>query len=483
MKKLNLISAAACTATLACTIFAASTANASGFGTARFGGEHGHLMTDEPTAIYYNPAGITLKPGIDFMVDGAIAYRLASYTHTSDTEFDPADNPPGPANSGEATLTNVAAAPMLGITAGIPVSEDIDIGFGAGFFVPFGGAATWDQNDVWQDSTLAPGPVDGVQRWYSIHGTLRSMYVSGAFSIGISKLIHIGISGGVALNQIDSLRARNADGSNNLDTEGRAWLKAAKWTGHLGGGILFTPLDGKMRIGFSYQAPPGLGEQKLEGTLVTHLGGAIGGREEQVELTQHLPDTFRLGISYRFTDLELRLFGDFQRWSLFQDQCIAIAGEPCEVNERGEDINGTSSRANLPRRWKDAGGVRAGVSYWFAPEYEIMGGVGYDSNAIPGRFLDPALTDFNDISVAVGLKLQPIPQFGAMLGYTHLFYIPRDTNDIALNATNEGFLGNSTGPDNRGEYTQTIGVFHVNVIGSFDPFGPPEPAEQAQANP
>ena len=71
------------TAALAC-IASASDAEASGFGTARFGGEHGHPMTDEPTAIYYNPAGITQKQGIHVMVDGAIAYRLASYTKSAD---------------------------------------------------------------------------------------------------------------------------------------------------------------------------------------------------------------------------------------------------------------------------------------------------------------------------------------------------------------------------------------------------------------
>lgn len=467
---------AAATATLS-TLLVASTASASGFGTARFGGEHGHPMTEEPTAIYYNPAGITLKPGIDVMVDGAIAYRLASYNKAPAPSD--AANPPGQpaANTGEATLTNLAAAPAIAASIGIPVSEDIDIGFGAGFFVPYGGAATWDQNDAFKDNASFAGPLDGTQRWYSIHGTLRTMYISGAFSVGISKIVHLGVSAGVAISQIDSLRARNGDGGNDVGAEGRAWLEASKLNGQLGGGIMITPFDGKMKIGLSYQAPPGLGGQVLRGKLITHLGGQISGRNEDVDVHQNMPDSFRLGIAYRFTDLELRAFGDFQRWSLFKDQCIALADTPCEVNEAGADINGTSSRANLPRRWKDAGGVRVGMSYWFGPEVELMGGAGYDSNAIPSKNLDPALTDFHDISVALGVKLQPIPQFGALLGYTHLFYISRDTNGKSANPT---FEGNSKGPDAGGEYTQTIGVFNVNVIGSFDPFTP-EPAPTAQA--
>ncbi len=430
-------------------------------------------MTEEATAIYYNPAGISQKPGIDIMADGAFAYILAGYSKSANGADVPEPVGQPPANTGDASLTNFAAAPALAIKAAVPVSDDVVLGFGGGFFVPFGGSSIWSQNDAYKGNTSLPGPVDGVQRWYSIDGTLRSAYISGAFSVGISKLIHIGISGGVALTSIDSLRARNGNGSNDVSAEGRAWLKASKFNGQIGGGIMITPMDGKMRIGLSYQAPPGMGEQVLEGKLVTHLGGQISGKEESIELRQTLPDTFRLGISYRFTNLELRAFGDFQRWSLFKNQCIAAAGTPCEVDEAGNDINGTNSRANLPRRWKDAGGARIGASYWFGEEFEIMGGLGYDSNAIPSKNLDPALTDFHDIAVAAGVKLQPIPQFGALLGYTHLFYIPRDTTG---ESANPNFAGNSTGPDAGGKYTRTIGVFHINLTATFDPFTP-SPAE------
>ena len=34
---------------------------ASGFSSAEFGGEHGNVVTTNPTALYFNPAGITLR--------------------------------------------------------------------------------------------------------------------------------------------------------------------------------------------------------------------------------------------------------------------------------------------------------------------------------------------------------------------------------------------------------------------------------------
>jgi long-chain fatty acid transport protein len=451
----------------------ASSAAASGFNTARFGGEHGNPMTDNPTALYYNPAGLAIKPGFAAFADGNIAFRLASYSHTAD----PSDIPEPPdavgSNNGESNLTNIVAAPMLGLNLGIPITDSVDLAIGAGFFVPFGGTAVWDENDAFVSSPY-PGPLDGTQRWYSIHGTIRTMYISAGVAVGISKLVYIGVSGGVAQSEIDSLRARNANGDNSVVQEGRAWLEASKFNGHFGAGVMVTPLDGKLRIGASYQAPPAFGEQVLEGTLVTKLGPQISGRDQQVEVHQSLPDVFRLGVSYRLDDLELRLSGDYQRWSLFEDQCIAAAGTPCVVEEDGSGDPSTNALAILPRRWQDAGGVRLGASYWFSPLFELFGGVGYDSNAIPDENLDAALMDFHDVSLSLGGRLQPIDQIGLALSYTHFFYVPRDTSGKSVN---DEFQTPGKGPDAGGEYTQTIGTFNVNVSVRFDPFSDKEPAE------
>src|SRR5829696_4332538 len=89
---------------------AAPNALASGFSTARFGGEHGNPVTTNPTAIYYNPAGLAESEGIHIFVDGNIAFRGATYKHTAA----PTDNPEPAgaegANTDEANLFNVVAA-------------------------------------------------------------------------------------------------------------------------------------------------------------------------------------------------------------------------------------------------------------------------------------------------------------------------------------------------------------------------------------
>ena len=93
-------------------------ASASGFATARFGGEHGHPTTDNPTALYYNPAGIALSEGTHVFVDATLALRFASYDRPQGESTTPSQEMLAPgANDGKATLFNAIASPFVGLTS------------------------------------------------------------------------------------------------------------------------------------------------------------------------------------------------------------------------------------------------------------------------------------------------------------------------------------------------------------------------------
>jgi long-chain fatty acid transport protein len=455
-------------------LVAAGVAHAGGFSTARFGGEHGHPMAQNPTAIYYNPGGIGASKGIQIMLDGSVALRAASFDRVPPEPGARTEVPePGDAvgaNNGKGTVFNVVAAPMIGATARLEIAKEVGLAFGAGFFVPFGGSASWDKNEDFSNTARYPGPADGAQRWWVIDGTIRTLYISAAVAVSISDLVHIGVSGGPAISQIDSMRARTATHVNSLTLEGRSWFKGSSINPHLGGGVLVTPLEDKrkLRIGASYQSPVNFGKYHIEGELRTFF--PPNDSVLDVDVHQTLPDIWRLGASYRPIErLELRLFGDFQRWSLFDDQCFSIRdAEDCGINEDGSVSAEGQGKVieNLPRRWEDTFGVRAGASFWIREPLELFSGVGYDSNAVPDAVLDPGLMDFHDISVSLGVRWQFVDWMGAALSYTHLFYIPRD-NESRLG---HDFLGPSDGPAASGHYTQSIGVINLNLVAGFDPF-------------
>ncbi len=483
------------TTTVTAALLVAPQANASGLSTARFGGEHGHPTTSNPTAIYYNPAGIGLSDGINIFADGNFAWRVATFERPqvcppaekpTPCEANPSNNEYGEsndalgANYNKAALVNLAAAPMLGASAKIPIAENDGLGIGAAFFVPFGGSSSWDKNDAFEDHPRFPGPRDGANRWWSIDGTLRALFLSGALSFSIHDLVHLGVSGGVAFSEVDTIRAKVLNNSNDLALEGRAWVDASAINAHLGGGVVLTPFrNNELRLGLSYQMPVGLDGVRMPGKLSIHAGTPGAVSEQDIDFHHVWPDVFRAGVAYQpMTELELRLFGDVTRWNLFEDQCITAADTPECRDADGELVKEVI--LNIPRSWNVGVGLRLGASYWVNEDIELFLGAGYDSNAIPDETLEPALIDFDDISVGGGGRLSITDWWALSLAYTQIFYIPRDTTGKSKTADPPD--AKSLGPDSGGEYRQAIGFVNLNMQWSFDPFAS-APDEETETEP
>ncbi len=476
----------------------ANTANASGLSAARFGGEHGHPTTDNPTAIYYNPAGIALRPGTRIMVEATMAGRWASYQRPEGAINDPGGGTPSDAtsaNAGTAKLANFLVSPFIGAHSDFGTKI---FHAGAALYFPFGGQAVWGQNSQYANSSAYPGAHDGTQRWYTIDGKIRSMYITGAMGFNIPQIgLSIGVSGSAIRSETDTIRARNADGSDDLvdptfgsRKEGRSWLKASGWQGGFGIGAIWN-WQQRLWIGASYTSQPNVvGGMTLKGKLSNALASPMVPTVANAELTQTLPDIIRLGFRVRPTDrIELRLFGDFTRWSVFDKQCVldaAVERRGCgftgadtalakpdgfgaeEPDPDGPDgplkspTNGTIQ--HLPRFWKDAGGVRAGASYWFTPQVESFLGIGYDSSAVRPQTLDAALMDMNKMSFSIGTRWQIVKQFAMALTVTDVAYFKVDTK--GKNILNK-FNPPTRQADANGVYKQNILVGNLYLDVSF----------------
>ncbi|MCA9698594.1 MAG: outer membrane protein transport protein, partial [Myxococcales bacterium] len=428
-------------------------------------------------------------------VDGTMALRWVNYTRPAsavDTQnnIDGAanislDNAPG-ANDGTAKLFNVAGAPFFGVTSDF--GTDLFYA-GASFSVPFGGGATWKKNEAFANSDLYPGAYDGQQRWYAIDGTLRSMYLTGAIAIKIKAArLSIGVSGSAIYSSIDTIRARNADGTDNLVSgsspdnftlkEGRSWLNASGWQGGFAFGIAAEPVEDIFWFGASYTSQPNItGGMTLKGSLTNIFASAPAPDVTEIELTQSMPDIIRFGFRVRpIPKLELRVFADYTRWSVFDKQCVMIAnvdGRKCEFDNTDKALsdpenfgasgdNTVGVTQHLPRFWKDAGGVRVGAGYWFVPELETYVGVGYDSSAIRAETVDPVLFDMTKFSVSVGALWQAHKHVAMGATLTQLFYLPLDTKGTNVLGK---FQSPTRQPSADGVYKQwlTVGNLYLDI--------------------
>lgn len=452
-------------------------ARGGGFNVARYAGEHGHAASDSVTSLYFNPAGLALGTGWRIYAEGIFAFRHVSYFRPElaiDNVLDPGDTGAGTpvdamdTNAGTATLNNFVTNPFLGAATdfGVP-----NLGVGIGFYVPFGGQATWDKNDKYVGDTQYPGAEDGVQRWHTIEGEIRSLYftVGGAYRLPGPRL-SFGAGFNLIRSNVDTVRARTAAGTDDIITangdlvEGRSHIDVAGTAVSLSAGVIWQPLE-NLWIGASYQSEPGFGNNTQSGTLTNKLG-LSGVEDTPVRLEQELPDVTRIAFRYQPDPrVELRLSGDYQRWSVFDNQCFLDGNMDksmtnCALNEDGSPAAGAQGIIiNIPRNWNDTFGLRGGGSYWFTPDLEVNGGISYDSSAVPDETIDSSLLDQNKVITHAGVRWGVMPgQLIIDFALNNVFYFKRDVaarerdeNDMGI-----GPLPPSSIPDGAGVYKQNV---------------------------
>jgi long-chain fatty acid transport protein len=432
-------------------------ARAAGFAAAHFGGEHGSVVTTNPTALYYNPAGIGFSDGTRLFLGGDLAMRSATWTHAL-SKTDPADPPGGEgANAGEAHLFNVFGGPALGATTRFG-----PLAIGAGVFVPFGGRASWATNDKFVGSQYPPAAA-GVQRWHLVDGALTFIYgsVGAAYRLGPLSL---GAVANAVFSSVSIDQAKNPTGLGDPDTarEGRASLDVGGTNGSFGVGLMLEAIPDRLWLGASYQSQPGVGPQTLGGTLA--IRSPTVNTDSKVDFTEALPDILRAGARLRPSEgVELRLYGDFTRWSVNRTQCVAVQGYACAVLPDGSDASG-GTLANYRRYWNDTFGIHAGGSYWVRPEVEVFAGAAFETAATPDTTLEPGLADADNVTGAAGARVLLGGWIYVAASYTHIQFLDRDNTGLSA-------LSNAQVPtkqqDGGGKYTQWIGVFDLNVEKTF----------------
>jgi long-chain fatty acid transport protein len=444
-------------------------AKASGFSAQRFGGEQGSVVATNPTAVYYNPGAMGFSGGGALGLYGTLALRRVTWNRApAASDVQTTDAQVG--NIGEGRLFNVFGGPAIAGTVRFG-----HLVLGGGFFAPFFGRAHWDKNDTLTAAQKAMYPlaVDGVQRWFGIDAELSVLYFSAGAAYRLGPL-SIGATGNVIYSTILVTQAKNPTGKGLADTtsEGRALLDVRGIHGSFAVGAMLEVVPNQVWLAASYQAQPGLGQQKLTGTLDI-TSPTIGNLPtSNVGFYQTLPDVYRAGVRWHLKSApwEFRLFGDLTRWSAMTSQCISAEPFPCIVNSDGSEAgnNGAISQ-NFRRNWSDTYGVRVGVSHWVMPDIELFVGAGYETAAVPDATMTPDLTDANNFSGALGGRLKLTDYLFLSASYTHQQFMDRDNTGKSTLAVRNGVPVQvpTVLSDGGGQYRQWIGLINGNLEALF----------------
>jgi long-chain fatty acid transport protein len=436
-----------------------SSARASGFLTDQFGADQGQPALANAYSVYFNPGAMAGMHGTEITLDGVLAARSLDYNRSTTSGSDGLGDPVYTAsNTGQAHLFNVLAAPFGGFVTDFGGSK---LRLGVAAYIPFGGELSWGKNATYANSAIAPGGYDGPQRWSTISASTSSIYSTVALAYRLEKArIGIGASFSVVHTSLADVRARDVDGSddilgpNGTLKEGRSYLNVSGWQPAASAGIYWEATqDGALRLGASYISQPGFGTMRLSGNF--SLDPTSPGNNP-ADLVQAYPDIIRFGGAWRLRpDTEVRLDGDWQRWSQFKYQCIVNPGTNCNADSNGVS-NATNVKLDLPRDFKDTLKLRGGIAYWVVPETELFASFAWESPPTNKSHEDPLIFDSTRLEGTLGVRHAFTSHIYASLSYTYVYVLPLTVNDSAYSSYP---LGPSHSPSANGSYTSELYIF------------------------
>jgi len=440
-------------------------AEASGFLNPRLADPHGHPALANAYAVYFNPAALGGIEGSEVVVDGTLVYRTVDYERVPSALSPSIVQRPDPtyvaANTGQAHAANMLAIPFVG------ASSDFgrhDFFGGLGAYVPFGGATKFDQRSAYYGNTDVRGAVDGPQRWSVTSGLQQSLYLTAAVGMRVPTAgLSFALAGSLVLSKIVHDQARNPDGHDDTNNEGRAVLDVSSTDPALSAGVYWEVLPKKaLTLGASYALRPALGEMRMRGTLRQTYASAT----QDVDLLQTYPDVIRLGLAARpwGSHLELRLDAEYATWSRLDTQCILQRGEDCTLTPDGRDTHSPNKIILAIRRhWRDAGAVRIGAGYFIDDKTEIYGGAGYDTSAVTKATLESTYPDSFKLIGSLGVRRRLSDTLALGAAYTYVYYFPVTTG----HQQQSELAGVSKVPNEDGTYKSQVMFLSLNATFSF----------------
>ena len=355
-------------------------------------------QADDPSALYFNPAGIAFLPGAQVSL-GALAILAPQTEFTGTTPL--TGNPPlgtGFSSVTERSKRDLFIAPTLYASYSfdtLPVS----VGLGINAIYPL--AKSWDDSSVFRNQvqTASIKPVNfqptvayrfdhlklavaaGLDITYAIVSLQRSVYSQaidpanpvppfGAFELGSLGLD--GTATGLGYNF------------------GVRWKPRDQFILGLAYRSRIT-LDIKGEANFLATTPTGLGAIGLSNTAVFPFSRARATTTASTSIT--LPDTLDLAVAWLPTK-KLTLEFDATRtgWGSF-DKLLINFDSPqfAAFNNKPE-----------PRNWQDVWAYKFGGQYAINKKLDLRAGYSFDTTPVPDATVDPVLPDADRHSFAFG---------------------------------------------------------------------------------
>ena len=296
-------------------------------------------QADDPSAVYYNPAGIVQLEGTQ--ATGGVNFIIPTVTFKSSVNDTTLNTSVGKETDLE---DNVFAIPNFYITH--KVADQWSLGFGA--FSNFGLGTDWP--DEWEGRFLIGGTEANLTT-FSLNPV-----------IAYRPIQKLSLSAGLVIQYLDiELENKRFTGT---AAEPDQKLEGDNWEAGWNIGALFW-LTEEIRLGASYRSRV---DHSVDGTF--KISGILDtGAKANIEL----PAVLYLGAAWMWESLTLEFDAHWTEWSTY---------EKLEVNLD------TGSSILSEKDWEDVWAYRFGAEYKLNKIVDLRAGLVFDDSPIPDRTLD-----------------------------------------------------------------------------------------------
>ncbi len=312
-------------------------------------------VASDPSAIYFNPAGLSQLRGLKVMMGATFIAPRSTFR--------------GPAPSiTEHKMVRQIFYP-INLYGSYQLSNKIVVGLGLNN--PFGLGTKW--------------PEDWVGRFMATETRLRTFFLTPAFSYKVSEYISIGwgldfVYGQVLLKRKVDLAPFTGEANVKLEGDGNGFGYRF--------GILAHPIK-DLSVGFSYRGDVTL---NFKGTAEAQGPAQLKDRlpSGDVKTSLTTPQNFNFGVAYKvMPDLLLAASLQYVTWSSYKELNVDFA------DPNFQDIS-------LPKNWFDSYIVRFGGEYNLLSNLDVRAGMIYDKNPIRDEYVDPTLPDSDRLGFTLG---------------------------------------------------------------------------------
>ncbi|MBI5525555.1 MAG: outer membrane protein transport protein [Deltaproteobacteria bacterium] len=335
--------------------------------------------TDEPSAVFYNPAAMTHLPGVQFQL------TLTTYIPTAEHV-----SPTGLSESASAMPQPVPALfatwkPLSWLAAGF------------GMYTAFGLSIEWP--DDWSGSFLA------------VESSLQSTQLQPSIAFGPWHGLSIGGGFDFLLGSVEIRRAypglRLDDG-----TPARMRLGGNSWGWGTNLGIHYTPIDLlSLAVIYRSQIQVKLDPGAVDFTFPASFSGMLNDQDVKTGIT--VPQILGAGARLKpIGDLALEFDAVYAFWSSYNKLVF-------EFSEMAP--------AESVKNWSDAWQFRLGGQYRIK-KWTVRTGIILDLDPIPDESLDPMLPDATRIDVSAGGGYS-FGTFNVDLAYMYVYVFDRTVDE------------------------------------------------------